>query len=215
MNDPVFCTTCRKPLEQEDTFCKFCGSNQSPPVTGDKDAGKKIKTARPFTPSRFASACLLLMGLASIGVASWSHWTLQKFLGGGIKQYDLTTPKATAISQLRMTESNDLRAFLELQRIKEGTKPQEKLKTIQFFTESEYKGAKLLFVSFEEDGIKKYDVLGFQKNAGTGLWYPDDVSTYEATNSGLDVSTMIRSWRLSGPLQRGSPLTLPEGLSPQ
>jgi len=91
-------------------------------------------------------------------------------LGKGMKSYDFTTPKASYLSQLKMVSDRDIRAQLEFESMLADKTLREKISTLEIRREMEDKGGKLLFASYEREGIKKYEVVKFEKDAETGLW---------------------------------------------
>src|SRR5437879_3592245 len=79
-----------------------------------------------------------LIALVSTGLAAgafvlsaaafgWSYF--HDPLGKGLKQYDLSTPKASLLAVMRIYADQDLRAMIELQQLSEGKQPREALKT--------------------------------------------------------------------------------------
>jgi hypothetical protein len=62
MINPMYCQQCRKPIEQQDIFCKHCGADQrvpsqrpapsmQPPVPMQTPSPQILPAARPATPS--------------------------------------------------------------------------------------------------------------------------------------------------------------------
>ena len=134
------------------------------------------------------SSTAFVLSLLAFAVA-----LLRDPLGKGLDAYDFSTPRAALISQLQMTAHLDVRAVIELTQIREGKKVEEKIKTVKVHTESNYRGKKLLFISFKENGLWKYDVEGFEKHTDTGWWFPVYVSTYDIDDSSL--KTAIEKWK--------------------
>jgi hypothetical protein len=114
-------------------------------------------------------------------------------LGKGLDAYDFGTPNTALISQLKIEVNKDIRAGIDLAQIRVGELTKEKLNTIKVHKESTYRGQKLLFVSFEENGISQYTVEGFEKHAETGWWLPSFISTYDIDDD--ELKTAIEQWQ--------------------
>ena len=80
-------------------------------------------------------------------------------------------------------------------------KAQEKLRTLQIKKEAEWKGAKLLFVSYEEGGIPKFEVAGLEKDASSGLWFPKHFSRYSLPDDAKSLKQAIEAWESDGTLK--------------
>lgn len=121
-------------------------------------------------------------------------------LGSGISKYDLSTPKAALVSQMKMQLNTDIRAVLELESRLKGRTLKEAISTLDVRKEAEYRGRKLLFVSFKEDGVTKHKVEAFTKDANTGFWIPDYVGEYEVEKDDKDLAAQMRRWKERGDL---------------
>jgi hypothetical protein len=104
----------------------------------------------------------------SVATAIWTM--VSDPLGSGLSNYDFSSPEQALRSSLAIEINHDIRAQLEFDRLVLGKKRAEKLKTLKIHRESEYQGKKLLFVSFEQNGIPRKDVEAFDKDADTGIW---------------------------------------------
>lgn len=129
--------------------------------------------------------------LVSLGVA-WRTFTHDP-LGSGIDAYNFTTAKDALLSQLDMSINRDMRANFELMWVKAENAVKEKRESVRVHSESEYQGKKLLFVSFQENGVPKNAVEAFEKDAQTGFWFPTYVSTYGMDDPSLEKA--IKEWR--------------------
>jgi hypothetical protein len=69
--------------------------------------------------------------------------------------------------------------------------------------EAEWKGNKVLFVSYEENGIKKYVTEVFSKDAETGFWQPPSSLpfSYYVGSENDSLSTMMKTWTEKGRLE--------------
>ncbi|HZN36619.1 MAG TPA: hypothetical protein VFB80_22470 [Pirellulaceae bacterium] len=166
--------------------------------------------APPSSPAKQPAVPLatILSGVAlaiSCGVACWTF--SHDPLGRGLAAYDLSSPKAALVSQLKMLESQDYRAILESADQFNAKRAQDKLRTLEFRKESEFRGKKILFISYEENGIRKHDIQSFEKDAETGAWksaYASITSVFEGSDETPDekkLRGMIKKWRDSGALE--------------
>ena len=193
-----------KPDQAGKTFpCPRCGSSltvpyPSPsPATAEKNESDSARPAA--TPTQSGSPAnprlaLLLSGLAlfvSVATFAWSFW--HDPLGAGIRQYDLSTPEKALRSITDIRVSGNIRAQIEISRLIDGKKMQEKSKTIKVHSESNYQGKKLLFVSFTENGLPKNDIEAFEKDTDTGFWFPRYVSTYSMSDPAIEKA--IKEWK--------------------
>jgi len=144
------------------------------------------------------SSWLFLLVTFAIAVTALMVTLLRHPLGAGISSYDLSTPKAALRSMWEIQESMDIRAQIELSRLRSGDHGEEKLKTFEVRRMDEFQGKKILFISYEEDGLKKYECVGFEKDAGTGLWFPSHVSAYSVRGDNKDLATMMETWEKKG-----------------
>lgn len=147
---------------------------------------------RPFDRVIPISTILsLVAATVSIG-AAW--WTISHDpLGKGIDAYSFTTPRKTLCSQLDMVLNQDFRAMQEIDFLRSGSTPQEMRDTLKVHKESNYQGKKLLFISYERNGLPHYDVESFEKDADTGLWFPAYVSTYNMDDEALE--NAVTHWK--------------------
>jgi hypothetical protein len=66
--------------------------------------------------------------------------------------------------------------------------------------EAEWKGKKILFVAYEEKGVKKYNTIGFEKDAKTGFWLRHYVSSFEVRKDDERLARVMESWQDRGEL---------------
>jgi hypothetical protein len=119
-------------------------------------------------------------------------------LGPGLARYDFTTPRAALISQAQIQLRHDVRAALELQALTAGGNLQEKVNTLEVNKEADWNGVRILFVSYREDGVKRYETAGFEKNARTGLWAPAPVPLGAVREQNPELAKQIESWEKDG-----------------
>lgn len=139
----------------------------------------------------------------SLGTLARTYY--HKPLGEGMSRYDMTTPKAAIESQLRMVADSDLLAVLEMNLLGDDDLAAEKLRTLEVAKESEWRGSKVLFVRFEQNGIKKYDAEYLSKDAKTGIWRANSSLTYSLISAAMSdspedkaISNMVSTWREHG-----------------
>lgn len=165
------------------------------------------ETAHPSSPvgERVVPLATILSSVAlvvSIGVAWWTM--THDPLGPGLSAYDLSSPKAALLSHLKIIENQDYRALLEASGAFDARRTAEKAKTVEICKESEWRGSKILFIRFDENGIKKHNVASFEKDAESGKWRATNVETnlIFASISGSaeeeKLSAMIKKWRDDG-----------------
>ena len=130
----------------------------------------------------------------SIIGAAWSIF--HGGLGKGISGYDFSTPAKAMDSSLAINLNTDIRAMMEMERVKSGKKLKEKRDTLKVHRDAEYQGKKILFISFNENGIEKHEVEGFEKDAESGMWFPAYVSKYSMTDAPLKKSA--EDWEKTG-----------------
>ena len=193
-----------KPEQAGKSFpCPRCGSSLTVPWPSPPDMlpeAAETHSAMPATPQPQLSPPtipripLILSGVAlfvSLATSAWTLW--HDPLGAGIRQYDLSTPEKSLRSFTDLRVSGSIRAQIELGRLIDGKKLQEKSKTLKVHSESNYQGKKILFVSFMENGIPKNDIEAFEKDADTGLWFPRYVPTYSMSDAAIGKA--IKEWK--------------------
>jgi hypothetical protein len=165
------------------------------------------ETAHPPSPVRervvpLATVLSSVALVVSFGVAWWTM--TNDPLGPGLSSYDLSSPKSALLSYLKMEENQDYRAILEDKLKFDAKRTAEKAKTLEICKESEWQGNKILFCSFDENGIKKHDVCSFEKHADSGTWRQNSRYInlgFAAINGSADekrLNEMIKSWQERG-----------------
>jgi hypothetical protein len=161
----------------------------------------------PAEPSGRAPGQLLLLGnlvlsgaavvLALLALAL--HFFADP-LGPGLARYDLTTPQAAVRSEMQMRLHHDARAVLELQALAEEGRLKEKIDTLEVRKEVDWKDGKVLFITYLENGTRRYSAAGFEKDARTGSWLPVPLSLAEVRAENADLAKQIESWEKDGGL---------------
>lgn len=116
-----------------------------------------------------SSTALLVACLTAAWVAVGDPW------GKGIDKYDMSTPKAALLSGLEIQSGPYTHAKIDylVGNPRVARALVEKRRTVEVHRETEWKGNKVLFISFEENGIKKRTVEFYEKDAETGLFWPN------------------------------------------
>ena len=186
------CPYCQKKLEIEDNLSGNqvrCANPQcqnvftAPTVAGTKSVSK-FRTRIPLILSVIAA----ILSATALFVSLY----MDPLLGKGLSSYDFTSPQKALRSQLEMEINKDLRAMLELGKLRSVKYNREKLETIRVHDEAEYQGKKLLFVSFKKNSILQYDMAAFEKDAECGLWFRSYVLTSSMEDEGLKAK--IEKW---------------------
>ncbi len=110
----------------------------------------------------------LLVALAALGLTLF-----RDPLGGGLRKYNFSTPRDSIVSQSRMLSDMDFRAMMELGKIMNGKRDEEKIRTLDIRKEVDYAGKKIIFYAYEFKGKKQHGVDFFEKDNDTGYWLPD------------------------------------------
>jgi hypothetical protein len=148
-----------------------------------------------------ASGLALVLALVALAVA-----VFRSPLGAGLSKYDFTTPRNALKSQWEMQANRDIRASLDLDNVRDGPQLREKIRTFEVKKEAEWKGTTILFVSYERKGVKKYEVVGFEKDASSGYWLRSYFSRFDLGKDKPDLARDITSWETKG--EMGTPAGL-------
>jgi hypothetical protein len=175
----------------------------SPMSVTPNNAGPRVFGMGASVPPPEVSKMPLLISLVALllaGTALYLVFFRRESLGNPLSTYDLSTPKAALISFMKMDLAGDIRARRELNQLIETPRLDEILKTIEFRKETTYKSTVILFVSYQEDGIKKYDFKGVEKDAKSGLWRSTYVNQYEIQDSNPALYQQLNKWKDKGEL---------------
>ena len=118
-----------------------------------------------------------------------------------LSSYDFSTPAAALTAQSQMLADGNYPALIQEEIRRNSPKAKEKLRTLEIKKEAEWMGTKLLFTSFEEDGIKKFNVAAFEKDANSGLWFSGRFSRYSLPDDAKTLKQTIDAWESDGTLK--------------
>lgn len=155
--------------------------------TGNHDLTRKDVNWKSHIPLTLASIAIAL------SIFTLSVTLFDNPLGKGAGAFDFSTPENALMSQLNIRAEQDIRAQLDLEHMMRGDVLREKRNTIKVHQTSVYQGKKLLFISFAENGLIEYSVVGFEKHVDTGLWFGASFSTYDMDDSKLKAA--IEKWK--------------------
>lgn len=100
----------------------------------------------------------------------------------------------------------DIRAIFQMRELLYGPLQKERLKTIEIRKEAEWRGILLLFVTFTEKGIRKYQIQGMEKDARSGKWFPRHVGRDpEMKEQNPRLHKQIENWETKGELRENAP----------
>jgi hypothetical protein len=160
----------------------------------DDQRGRTFPCPQCGHPNRNVSRLTLFASLASLLMSSACvAWNLvhRNPLGKGLRSYDFSTPEKAMRSHLQISANHDVRALIELASIESDA--EAKLKSLKVHKQAEYRGRKILFVSFDKDGVGTHDIEGFEKHADTGFWFPR--ATYSFDIEDQDLKKSIQEWK--------------------
>ena len=118
-----------------------------------------------------------------------------------LSAYDFSSPASALSAQSQMLADGNYPALIQADIRRNGPKAQEKIRTLQIKKEAEWKGTKLLFISYEVGGIPKFEVAGMEKDASSGLWFPKHVSRYSLPDEAKSLKQSIEAWESDGTLK--------------
>jgi hypothetical protein len=120
----------------------------------------------------------------------------------GLAAYDLDTPRDALVAEAKMQAKKDARALMELDMLRSGRDPEAMAETLKIEREQTFQGKKILFVTWEEDGVEKHGVRAVEKDAETGYWIPAHFPRdAELEQSDPQLAQNVRSWELEGRLR--------------
>ena len=151
--------------------------------------------ARGGRVMRWATFTLAALGFV-LGATALGLIFFHDPLGGGMGRYRFSTPRDSLMSALQIEQNKDIRAEIQLNSLRSDRLLAEKLKTLEVHREAEWKGNKILFIVYEEKGVKKYETPTFEKDADTGYWFPKYVSSFEVDDK--DLSQKMTDWQQKG-----------------
>lgn len=134
----------------------------------------------------------LVMASAALVVAVLAMGGGDDPLGKGLDSYDFSSPEKALVSDMEMRRNMDIRAQLDLERLRQGDDVDEKLESVEVDRQATYDDKQILFVSWTEDGKKKYKAEAFEKDEKTELWVRTYLSAYDVTDEILKED--INAW---------------------
>ena len=124
--------------------------------------------------------------------------------GKACKRYDFSTPKASLFSLAEMGANNDILAEEELRSLSNSLKMKERLKTLKVNKEVEWKGKKILFISYDRNGLTRHETPIFEKDDKTGFWLPARrVSTSEIRSDDHELAKAMQEWEENSDKKKG------------
>lgn len=162
----------------------------------DKRLGKDSFAERIIPLPAVLSGFAVLVSLAALSLSIYRD-PLRANLG----RYDFSTPKSSLISLLQLQAGNDIGSIVALERLRSQRAIQEKLRTVAVYKEAEWRGHKILFISYDFEGIKKYSTESFTKDADTGFWTQTYVSSFLLGDGDKALAAMMQSWEEKGRLE--------------
>jgi hypothetical protein len=118
---------------------------------------------------------------------------------GGLNNYNLSSPREALFSIARIHADGDVRAILELDGLEHDFLPKELLRTLELRREVEHRGKKILFIAYEQRGIKKFDTRVFDRDAD-GRWLPSHLAPGDLERDHPGLAQQMRDWRERGVL---------------
>jgi hypothetical protein len=134
----------------------------------------------------------LVMASAALVVAVLALGGAGDPLGKGLDAYDFSSPKTALVSDMEMRRNMDIRAQLDLERLRQNDNIDEKLTSVEVDRQATYDDKQILFVSWTEDGKKQYKAEAFEKHEKSGLWFRTYLSAYDVTDEILKED--INAW---------------------
>ena len=121
--------------------------------------------ATRFIPPLITSAVAIAIACTAIAIAG----SRQRF-GKGIEAYDFSSAEAALLSTAQIMGEGQLQAGFEMIEVMED-RGNPNLSTVQVHKSVDWKGGKLLFVSYEANGGTQYETPLYTKDAETGFWH--------------------------------------------
>lgn len=152
--------------------------------------------AAPTTEQRSGNTLPLI--LSSVAVILAVTAIIIAFLrdsgGSGLDAYDFSTPEDSIFSVKQIILDKNWQALMELQAAKgaqlENIK--EQASTLKVHKESSYKDKKILFVTYDKNGITEYNIETFEKDS-EGRWLPSYVYVNDIEDATLKKA--ISEWK--------------------
>lgn len=81
-------------------------------------------------------------------------------------------------SHLKLEKNRDVATARALNDLKSRRKLSEKIGSLKVEKTADFRGMRLLFTKYTENGVERKQVSAMEKDAETGLWFPTYVSAY-------------------------------------
>lgn len=188
------CEVCKERMALDATVCPHCGHSLGQATATPLEDEIGTYPRRNSTSGRLS----LTLSLIAVALAAVS---LGLFLsahppGSSLRHYDFTTPHNAALSRLRIALEQDDRAAQELFHLLGSDELREKLSTFQIHEEAVYGDHRVLFISYDEKGVRKYEIDSYKKDARSGFWLPSYLNVYKMDDA--ELRAHIESWEESG-----------------
>jgi hypothetical protein len=134
------------------------------------------KSSATPTGRRFLSASWpTILSVAALIISAVTAALVILDIGGqpSHRKYDFSSPEAALRSDLTMTRDGDFDAIRAFYRDFNRAVASEALNTLHIERTREYKGAKMLFLSFTERGEPVKECRFYVRDAESGLWGED------------------------------------------
>ncbi len=119
-------------------------------------------------------------------------------LGRGLRHYDFSTPEAATRSMLQIDVAGDIRARLDLDRVRGGGDPLSILKSLEVKRVTEYQGKRIAFASYEEGQKKRKKLFSFELDPVSKLWVPTYLSPYQVEKTDERLGKEMQAWLDAG-----------------
>jgi len=124
--------------------------------------------------SRWLPSLPVLLSTTALAISiSTAAWVFVRSGPPSRSKYDFSSPEAALRSDLTMTRDGDFDAIRAYYRDFNRAVASEVLKSLHIEGVREYKGAKLLYLSFTERGEPVRECRFYVKDAESGLWGED------------------------------------------
>lgn len=174
--------------------------SSTPLATTPTDGSTSPQTTDRPVSSRLATGLAAVSLVVSVGALVLSALAFSHSpLGEGVDAYDFTTPRAAVESYAAAKVNGDYMADVELRHRIALKKNQEFSATLEFRKEATAGSVKILFISYEQGGIKEYAIRMLEKDADTGLWSTAVGKTW-AKDASPELQKQIMSWIEKGEL---------------
>jgi hypothetical protein len=143
--------------------------------------------------SRLSSMCSFLALCIAIGTAAYVFLRgRSEVSASAIQAFNFSSPEDSLRSMLTMRRQGQFTALRSYDVAFNGAILDEKLKTLQVHATREHDGRRILFISYNERGDKKFDTESYIRDADSGLWGPCRYSYYDVSDKQL--ADEMRRW---------------------